>query len=285
MKNIFKRWKESLIIIKPETIIQWHRKKFYKHHLGKIKQDAGRPRASKEVIKLIKQIANDNPMWGIPRIHGELLKLGYDISQATVWRYLPKKVGSTNGQRWKTFLKNHASEIISIDYFSVLTINFKILHVLVFLSHERRKVIHFNVTSNPTSEWAVRQLRNAFHDSDIPKYLIRDRESKFGNLFQQSVSDFGINEIVTAYRSPWQNGYVERVIGSIRREFLDHIIVMNENHLRRLLKEYFHYYNYQRTHLELGKDSPVSRPVQVLGKIDRIPVAKGLNTYYFRKAA
>jgi len=285
MKNIFNRWKENLIIIKPETIIRWHRKKFYKHLLGKIKQDAGRPRASKEVIKLIKQIAIDNPMWGVPRIHGELLKLGYDISQATVWRYVPKKNGSSNGQRWKTFLKNHASEIISIDYFSVPTINFKILHILVFLSHERRKIIHFNVTSNPTSEWASQQLRNAFHDSDIPKYLIRDRDSRFGNLFKYCVSAFGINEIVTAYRSPWQNGYVERVIGSIRREFFDHVIVINENHLRKLLKEYFHYYNHQRTHLGLNKDAPESRLVHVSGKIEKVAVANGLHSYYYRNAA
>ena len=155
MKTIFNRWRESLIIIRSETIIRWHRKRFYQHLLGKRKQDAGRPRAQKEVIKLIKQIAEDNPQWGIPRIHGELLKLGYDISQATVWRYVPKKNGNSNGQRWKTFLKNHASEIISIDYFSVPTINFKILHVLVFLSHEKRKIIHFNVTTNQNSEWAV----------------------------------------------------------------------------------------------------------------------------------
>jgi putative transposase len=200
--SFFNNWKEYLIIIKPETIIRWHRKRFYQHLMKKRKNDAGRPRASKKVIELIKQIANDNPMWGIPRIHGEMLKLGYDISQATVWRYVPKKNGSTSGQRWKTFLKNHASEIISIDYFSVPTINFKILHVLVFLSHERRKIIHFNVTSNPTSEWAVQQLRNALHNSDIPKYLIRDRDCRFGKLFKQSVTNFGINEIVTAYRSP-----------------------------------------------------------------------------------
>jgi hypothetical protein len=156
IKTIFNQWRESLIMIKPETIIRWHRKRFYQHLLGKRKQDAGR--APKEVIKLIKQIANDNPMWGVPRIHGELLKLGYDISQATVWRYIPKKNGGTSGQRWKTFLKNHASEIISIDYFSVPTINFKILHVLAFLLHERRKIIHYNVTFHPTSEWAVQQL-------------------------------------------------------------------------------------------------------------------------------
>ena len=128
-------------------------------------------------------------------------------------------------------------------------------------------------------------MRNALHDAEIPKHLIRDRDSKFGNLFKQSVSNFGINEIVIAYRSPWQNGYVKRVIGSIRREFLDHVFVMNENHLRKLLKEYFHYYNYKRTHLGLRKDSPEYRPVHVIGKIDRIPVANGLHSYYFRKVA
>jgi hypothetical protein len=214
-----------------------------------------------------------------------MLKLGYDISQTTVLRYFPKKNDGTTGQSWKTFLKNHASEIISIDYFPVPTINFKILHVLIFLSHQRRKVIHFNVTANPNSEWASQQLRNAFHDSDIPKYLIRDRDCRFGNLFKNSVSSFGIREIVTAYRSPWQNGYVERVIGSIRREFLDHVIVINENHLRKLLKEYFHYYNYQRTHLGLNKDAPESRLVQVSGKIEKVAVANGLHNYYYRNAA
>ena len=230
-------------------------------------------------------MAKDNPLWGVPHIHGEMLKLGYDISESTVLRYMPKKEGSTTDQNWKTFLKNHSSEIISIDFFCVPTISYKILHVLVFLSHERRKIIHFNVTYHPTSEWAVQQLKNAFYDSEIPKYLIRDRDCRFGNLFKNSVSSFGIREIVTAYRSPWQNGYVERVIGSICREFLDHVIVINENHLRKLLKEYFHYYNYQRTHLGLNKDSPVSRPVQVIDKIDRIPVANGLHNYYFRNAA
>jgi transposase InsO family protein len=230
-------------------------------------------------------MAEDNPQWGVPRIHGEILKLGFDISESTVMRYIPKKNGRTSGQRWKTFLKNHASEIISIDFLAVPTINYKLLHVLIFLSHERRKIIHFNVTAHPTAEWSTQQLRNALHDSDIPKFLIRDRDTKFGSLFSKNVSNFGIREITTAYRSPWQNGYCERVIGSIRREFLDHVIVINENHLRKLLKEYFHYYNYQRTHLGLGKDSPESRPVQVLGKIDRVPVANGLHSYYFRNAA
>lgn len=282
--SFFKNWKESLIIVKPESIIRWHRKKFYQHLLGKRKQDAGRPRVPREIIDLIKRIAKENPMWGITRIHGEILKLGYDISQATVWRYVPKKDGSTNGQRWKTFLKNHASRIISIDFFCVPTINFKLLNVLVFLSHERRKIIHFNVTTNPASEWAAQQLRNALQDSEIPKYLIRDRDCRFGNIFKNCVASFGIRDIVTTYRSPWQNGYCERVIGSIRREFLDHLIVINENHLRKLLKEYFHYYNFQRTHLGLNKDSPESRPVHVVGKIEKVAVANGLHNYYYRQA-
>ena len=274
-----------MIIIKPGTIIRWHRKRFYPHLLWKRKLEVGRPRVPKEIIELIKRIANENPMWGIPRIHGEMLKLGYDISQVTVWRYMPKKNGSTNSQRWKTFLKNHAAEIISIDFFCVPIINFKLLHVLVFLSHKRRKIIHYNITANPTSEWATQQLKNAFYDSDIPKFLVRDRDCRFGDLFKQSVSEFGIREIVTTYRSPWQNGYVERIIGSIRREFLDHVIVMNENHLRKLLKEYFQYYNTLRTHLGLKKDSPESRQVHVIGKIKKVPVANGLHNYYYRNAA
>jgi hypothetical protein len=285
MKSIYSKWRESLVIIKPETVIKWHRKGFKLYWRWKCRNSSGRPKIPQEQINLIKRMAKENPLWGVPHIHGEMLKLGYDISESTVLRYMPKKEGSTTGQNWKTFLKNHSSEIISIDFFCVPTISNKILHILVFLSHERRKIIHFNATSNPTSEWAVQQLKNAFYDSEIPKYLIRDRDCRFGNLFKNSVSSFGIREIVTAYRSPWQNGYVERVIGSIRREFLDHVIVINENHLRKLLKEYFHYYNYQRTHLGLNKDSPVSRPVQLLGKIERVRVANGLHSYYFRNAA
>ena len=171
---------------------------------------------------------------------------------------------NSTGQSWKTFLKNHSSEIIPIDYFCVPNISYKILYVLVFLSHEGRKIFHYKVTFHPTFELAVQQLRNALRDSDIPQYLIRDRECRFGKLFKKNVSAFGINEIVIAYRSPWQNGYCERVIGSIRREFLDHIIVLNENHLRKLHKKYFHYYNFQRTQLGLDKDSLFSRNVQII---------------------
>ncbi|TSA30731.1 MAG: integrase [Ignavibacteriales bacterium] len=285
MKRIFGNWKESLVIIKPETVINWHRKGFKLYWGWKSRHTRGRPKISKEQIDLIKQMAKDNPLWGIPRIHGEIMKLGFDISESTVMRYVTKKNGRTSGQRWKIFLKNHSAEIVSIDFLTVPTYNFKLMYVLIFLSHERRRIIHFNVSSHPTSEWSTQQLKNALYDSDSPKFLIRDRDTKFGSLFSQTVSDCGIREIVTAYRSPWQNGYCERVIGSIRREFLDHVIVINENHLRKLLKEYFHYYNYQRTHLGLEKDSPESRPVQVIGKIEKMAVANGLHNYYYRKAA
>ncbi|MCX6173916.1 MAG: helix-turn-helix domain-containing protein [Ignavibacteriales bacterium] len=171
------------MIIKPATVINWHRKGFKLYWKWKSRSEGGRPKIPQEQINLIKQMANENPLWGVPRIHGEILKLGFDISESTVMRYISKKNGRTSGQRWKTFLKNHTAEIISIDFLTVPTINFKLLHVLVFLSHQRRKIIHFNVTAHPTSEWTTQQLRNALHDSEIPKFLIRDRDTKFGNLF------------------------------------------------------------------------------------------------------
>jgi transposase InsO family protein len=230
-------------------------------------------------------MANENPLWSAPRIHGQLLKLGFDISESTVQRYMPRKTPRTTRQRWKTFLKNHSAEIISLDFFVVPTITFKLLHVLVFLSHERRKIIYFNVTDHPTSEWASQQLRNAFSDEEPVKFLVRDRDSKFGEAFTHSVKALGIRPLVTAYRSPWQNGYSERLIGSIRRECLDHLIIMNESHLRGILQSYIRYYNTQRTHLGVNKDSPEPRKVQADGEIDKVAVVNGLHHFYFRNAA
>src|ERR1035437_4071189 len=169
---------------------------------------------------------------------------------------MPKKGRRTTGQNWKTFLKNHSKEIISIDFLTVPTVNFKLLHVLVVIEHHRRKLIYFNVTKNPTAEWCIQQIRNLLFDYDTPKYLIRDRDTKYGRLIGGKKNRFGIDEIVTAYRSPWQNEFVERVIGSIKRECLDHVIILNENHLRIILAYYFSYYNKYRTHLGLNKDSP-----------------------------
>jgi len=285
LTGIFSAWKGSLLIIKPETVIRWHRQGFRLYWRWKSRSALGRPKIPQAQINLIKQMASENPLWGAPRIHGEILKLGFDISEATVQRYMPRKRQRTTRQRWKTFLKNHSAETISLDFFVVPTITFKLLHVLVFLSHDRRKIIHFNVTDHPTSERTTQQLRNAFCDEEPPKFLIRDRDGKFGEVFSNCVSALGIRPILTAYRSPWQNGHVERVIGSIRRECLDHMIIANESHLRKSLKRYFHYYNTQRTHLGVNKDSPEPRQVQAEGGIDKVTVANGLHHFYFRKAA
>jgi len=285
MTNVFGSWKETLLVINPQTVIRWHKEGFRLYWRRKSRSALGRPEISQAQIDLVRQMANDNPLWGAPRIHGEMLKLGFDLSEATVQRYVPKRPQRTTRQRWKTFLKNHSVEIISLDFFVVPTITFKLLHVLVFLSHDRGRIIHFNVTDHPTAEWASQQLRNAFCDIEPFKFLIRDRDNKFGELFTDTVKALGIRPIMTAYRSPWQNGYCERLIGSIRRECLDHLIIMNQSHLRGILQSYIRYYNTQRTHLGVNKDSPEPREVQADGEIDRVAVVNGLHHYYFRRAA
>src|SRR5664280_3820693 len=195
-------WKERLFIVKPETVIKWHRTAFRIFWRWKSHYKGGRPKVSREVIALIKQMANENPKWGAPRIHGELQNLGFDISESTVQRYMPKKGRRTSGQNWKTFLKNHSKEIISIDFLTVPTIHFKLVHILVVIEHYRRKLIYFNVTKNPTEEWSIQQIRNLLFDYKVPKYLIRDRDVKYGTLLGGENNQFGIDEIVTAYRSP-----------------------------------------------------------------------------------
>jgi transposase InsO family protein len=278
-------WKERMFIVKPDTVIKWHRTAFKLYWRWKSRPKGGRPKVSREVINLIKQMANENPDWGAPRIHGELLKLGFDICESTVQRYMPKKGRRTTGQNWMTFLQNHSKEIISIDFLTVPTINFKLLHVLVVIEHHRRKLIYFNITRNPTSEWTLQQIRNMLFDYIAPKYLIRDRDKKYGNLFSEGINNFGIKQIITAYRSPWQNGYCERVIGTIKRECLDHVIVLNENHLKSILDNYVSYYNKYRPHLGINKDSPEGRAIQSEGTIYKVPAVNGLHHVYFRKAA
>ena len=281
LTDVYSSWTETLLIVKPETVIRWHQRGFKLYWRWKSRSALGRPAIPHAQINLIRQMAADNPRWGAPRIHGELLKLGFDVSESTVLRYMPRKPSRTTRQRWKTFLKNHSSEIISLDFFVVPTVTFKLLHVLVFLSHNRRQVVHFNVTAHPTSEWATQQLRNVFCDEELAKFLIRDRDSKFGEQFTHSVSALNIRQVLTAYRAPWQNGYVERLIGSIRRECLDHLIIINETHLRGTLRAYIRYYNAQRTHLGINKDSPEPREVQAEGEIDKVAVVNGLHHYYF----
>ena len=285
LTDLYDSWKQRLLIVKPETVIRWHRQGFRLYWRWKSRPVPGRPKIPQAQINLIRQMASENPLWGAPRIHGELLKLGFDISESTILRYLPKKSRRIGGQTWKTFLKNHSAEIVSLDFFVVPTMTFKLLHVLVVLSHDRRNIIHFNVPERPTSDWASQQLRNAFYDEEPLKFLIRDRDKKFGDSFMKTVSDLSMRPIVAAYRSPWQNGYAERLIGSIRRECLDHLIIMNEGHLRGILQSYVCYYNAQRTHLGIGKDSPERREVQAEGEIDKVAVVNGLHHYYFRRAA
>lgn len=283
--DLYDSWRDALLIVQPQTIIRWHRQSFRLFWKWKSRSEVGRPNIPQEQIDLINQMANDNPLWGAPRIHGELLKLGIDISESTVLRYMPTKKPRTSRQRWKTFLKNHSSQIVSVDFLVVPTIAFKLLYVLVFLSHDRRRIIHFNVTPHPTAQWCGQQLRNAFSHHEPPRFLLRDRDAKFGEEFTETVTALGMDPLLTAYKSPWQNGFVERLIGSIRRESLDHVIIMNEEHLRGILREYIRYYNTQRTHLGIGKDSPETREVQAEGEIDKVAVVGGLHHYYYRRAA
>ncbi len=206
MTDVFSPWKETLLVFRPETVIRWHRQAFRLFWTWKSRSEAGRPKIPQAQIELIKQMANQNPLWGAPRIHGELLKLAFDISEATVQRYMPKRQHRTTRQRWKTFLKNYSVTIISLDFLVVPTITFKLLYVLVFLSHDRRRIIHFNLTAHPTVQWCAQQLRTAFSDAVPPRFLIRDRNTTFGELFTETVSALGVEPILTAYRSPWQNG-------------------------------------------------------------------------------
>jgi putative transposase len=227
-----------------------------------------------------------NPRWGAPRIHGELLKLGIQVSQATVAKYRvrPRKPPS---QTWRTFLKNHIQDLVSADFFVVPTITFRLLFVFVILSHDRRRPVHFAVTANPTAEWTARQLLEAFPWDSAPRYLLRDRDGCYGEKFHETTEWLGIREVLTAPKSPWQNPYVERLIGSIRRECLDHVIVLNETGLHRVLKSYFKYYERTRTHLSLEKDAPIPRRVQPLelGPVVELPEVGGLHHRYERRAA
>lgn len=236
--------------------------------------------------QLIREMQATNVGWGAPRIHGELLKLGIAVSEATVSKYMlgPRKPTS---QSWKTFLSNHAECMAAIDFMTVPTAKFRILYLLVVLSHDRRQVIHFNVTGQPTAQWTAQQLLEAFPFDSAPDYLLRDRDAIYGELVKKRIKSLGMKDVVTAPRSPWQNPFVERIIGSIRRECLDHIIVLNEAHLKRILRDYFSYYHTCRTHLSLNKDLPQSRPVELaqLGRIKVLPKVGGLHHRYLPMVA
>ena len=241
---------------------------------------------SVQVRNLIRRMSLENPLWGAPRIHGELLKLGFEVCETTIAKYMERRPDPPS-QTWQTFIRNHMAEIAAIDFFTVPTATFRTIYVFLVLSLDRRRIVHFNVTSNPTADWTSLQLIQAFPFDTAPRYLIRDRDSTYGPKVHDTLDILDIEQIVTAPRSPWQNGYCERVIGTIRRECLDHVIVLNEKHLRRVLKEYLAYYHESRTHLGLDKDAPVSRPIQSsdVGPIASKPVLGGLHHSYYREAA
>jgi len=211
---------------------------------------------------LIRQMPTANPLWGAPRIHGELLKLGINISERSVSRLMPRR-RQPPSQTWRTLLANHLNEIASVYLFTVPTATFRVLFCLVVLSHDRCRVLHFNVTEHPTAQWAAQQLVEAFPEDVSAGYLLRDRDRIYGEYFRQPVRGLGLKEVLSAPHSPWQNAYVEPLIGSIRRECLNHVIVLNEHHLRRILLSYFGYYHRTRTHLSIDKDAPDTRPVQL----------------------
>jgi transposase InsO family protein len=287
LSKIWTGWREALIIVKPETVIAWHRQafRFYWRWLSR-RKSIGRPRVSAEVRTLIKQMTQANPLWGAPRIHGELLKLGIDISERSVSRLMPK-VRNPPSQTWRTFLDNHFRELVSIDFLTVPTATFRVLYVLVVLAHDRRRVVHFNVTKHPTAAWTAQQMIEAFPEETAPRFLLRDRDQIYGEEFRRRVAGMRIEEVMTAPHSPWQSPYVERLIGSIRRECLDHVIVLGENHLRRIMRSYIAYYHRSRTHLSLCKDAPEPRAKQPpdLGAVIEIAEVGGLHHRYERRAA
>ena len=239
-----------------------------------------------ETRDLIHKMSIANPLWGAPRIHGELLKLGIVVSQATVGRYMPWRP-AVPSPTWRSFLHNHMGDTVAIDMFVVASATFRLLYTVIILGHNRRKVIHFDVTQNPTQVWLAHQMTEAFPWDTAPRYLLRDRDASYGQAFRDRIQVMGIKEVVTAARSPWENAYVERIIGSVRRECLDHVIIFGERHLRGVLSSYFQYYHKTRTHLALDKDCPESRPIHPpsAGKIIAFPQVGGLHHRYERRAA
>lgn len=258
----WREWKRACVLVKPETVIRWHRLGFRLFWKWKSRKRTGRPTIDPRTIGLIRRLAKENPTWGGSRIHGELAKLGVLVSEATVHRYAPKPPPTPKqSQSWKTFLENHREVITAMDYIVVPTWNFKLLYALVIVKHGRRLVTHVNVTAHPTAEWVKQQLREAFPFDELPKYLIHDRDAVFCSLCG-FIRSFGIKPKMISFRSPWQNGTCERMMGTLRRELLDHVIVRNEDHLRRLLRDFVRYYHEDRPHLSLAKDTPKGRPVE-----------------------
>lgn len=287
LSRLWSGWQTGLAFVQPRTVIAWQQRRFRDHwRCLSQRSTPGRPAIAKDVHDLIRQMWRANPTWGSPRIVGELQKVGIKVAKSTVEKYRLRP-RTPSSPTWKTFLNNHVRDLAAMDFFVVPTVTFKVLFVLVILAHERRRIVHVNVTEYPTAAWTAQQVVDAFPWDTAPRYLLRDRDRMYGEHFRQRVGNMGIAEVLIAPRSPWQNPYVERVIGSIRRDLLDHVIVLNEPHLRRLLTDYLTYYHGFRTHLALAMDCPVPRAVvpPEAGEVIAVPEVGGLHHHYERRAA
>ncbi|MEK7270996.1 MAG: integrase core domain-containing protein [Planctomycetota bacterium] len=285
LSKVWAGWKAALAIVKPETVIRWHRAGWRLYWRWKSKPGPGRPPVEREIRDLVSRMARENPLWGAPRIHSELELLGYKVDESTVSKYLAiERKRRPPSQGWRRFLKNHAAQIAALDFFTVPTATFRVLYVFLVLLHDRRRILHFNATMNPTAKWTAQQIVEAFPYETAPKYLLRDRDGIYGEYFRKRVKGMGIEEVLTTARSPWQNGILEREIGNIRRECLDHVIVLNEKGLRRILKRYFAYHHKDRPSLAIARNSPEPRAVEPRenGRVVAIPRVGGLHHRYRR---
>jgi transposase InsO family protein len=268
-------------VVQPATILRWHRAGFKVFWRWKSRNRAGRPKLDRGLRDLIRRMSRENSLWGASRIHGELLMLGFDVAQSTVSKYMVRHRNPPS-QTWKTFLQNHAEAIAAIDMCVVPTVTFELLFAFLVLGHGRRQLLWFEVTRHPTAEWLARQITEAFPWASAPAYLVRDNDRAYGHIFQCRVRAMGIRDRPISSGSPWQNGIAERLIGTLRRECLDQILIYGEAHFRQILAEYASYYNKSRTHLSLDKDTPAGRLVQRYGTISATPVLSGLHHRYAR---
>jgi transposase InsO family protein len=287
LSKLWPGWQAALLIVKPDTVIRWHRQGFklywtWKSSKGK---KGGRPKVEKEIRTLIRRMSRENPIWGVPRIRAELALLSHEVSCSTVWKYIDRSQRPPS-PTWRSFLNNHATDIAAIDFFTVPTATFRVLFCFIVLEHSRRRILHFNVTANPTAEWTGIQIVQAFPYDSAPKYLLRDNDAIYGEAIRGKIDALQMQEVKISPHSPWQTPYVERVIGSIRRECINHMIILGEHHLRRIAAEYVGYYNESRAHQSLDGNSPVPREVEPAdqGQVVSFPYLGGLHHRYGRAA-
>jgi transposase InsO family protein len=286
LSRLWTDWRASLVIVQPATVLAWHRRGFQLYWRWRSRASSvGRPRLDPELRQLIRRMARENPTWGRRRIRAELALLGYCVAELTVARYM-HRTSPRPSPTWRAFLTSHAQDIVAVDFFLVPTLTFRLLFVFVVLRHDRRELLHLNVTEHPTAVWTARQILEVFPNETAPRYLLRDRDAVYGECFTRCLANMGIREVIIAPKAPWQKPFVERVIGSIRRECLDHYLILNEAHLRRLLRGYIAYYNTARPHQSLDHNSPQPREVHPpeLGRVVSIPQVGGLHHLYQRAA-